>query len=89
MTPRNRTSETGVTLSGSATTRRKTATVILSTENRRQTLSAARVRFRALMRWLPDWQFVWQLSAWAVLFLVTVVGQLLPPVRAYAGLVHR
>ena len=48
-----------------------------------------RVRFRALMRWPPDWQFVWQLSAWAVLFLVTVVGLLLPPVRAYAGLVHR
>jgi hypothetical protein len=47
------------------------------------------VRFRALMRWPPDWQFVWQLSAGAALFLVTVVGLLLPPVRAYAGLVHR
>ncbi len=47
------------------------------------------VRFRALMRWPPDWQFVWQLSAGAVLFLVTIVGLLLPPVRAYAGLVQR
>jgi len=55
----------------------------------RAALSAARVRFRALLRWPPDWQFVWQLSAGAVLFLVTVVGLLLPPVRAYAGLVHR
>jgi hypothetical protein len=36
------------------------------------------VRFRALMGWPPDWQFVWQLSAGAVLFLVTVVGLLLP-----------
>jgi hypothetical protein len=25
----------------------------------------------------------------AVLFLVTVVGLVIPPVRAYAGLVHR
>ena len=47
------------------------------------------VRFRAFMSWPPDWQFVWQLSAGAALFLVTVVGLLLPRVRAYAGLVHR
>jgi hypothetical protein len=32
---------------------------------------------------------VWQLFAGAALFLVTVVGLLLPPVRAYSGLVRR
>ncbi len=39
------------------------------------------VRFRALMSCPPDWHFVWQLPAGAALFLVTVVGLLLPPVR--------
>lgn len=32
---------------------------------------------------------VWQLLAGAALFLVTAAGLLLPPVRAYAGLVRR
>jgi hypothetical protein len=32
---------------------------------------------------------VWQLFAGAALFVATVVGLLLPPVRAYAGLVRR
>jgi hypothetical protein len=32
---------------------------------------------------------VWQLFAGAALFLVTVVGLLLPPVRAYSGFVRR
>ncbi|HEY6791459.1 MAG TPA: hypothetical protein VI365_29520 [Trebonia sp.] len=32
---------------------------------------------------------VWQLFAGAALFLATVVGLLLPPVRGYAGLVRR
>jgi hypothetical protein len=32
---------------------------------------------------------VWQLFAGAALFLATVIGLLLPPVRAYAGLARR
>jgi hypothetical protein len=47
--------------------------------------AAAAIGYAASMSGAP----VWQLFAGAALFLVTVVGLLLPPVRAYAGLVHR
>jgi hypothetical protein len=46
---------------------------------------AAAIGYPSLMRGAP----AWQLLAGTALFLVAVVGLLLPPVRAYAGLVRR
>jgi hypothetical protein len=51
--------------------------------------ATAWIGYDSLMSWSPDWQFVWELSAVGALVLVTVVGLLLRPVRAYAGLVRR
>jgi hypothetical protein len=50
---------------------------------------AAALGYKTLKDWPFDWQLLWQLTAGAALFLVTVAGLLLPPVRAYAGLVRR
>jgi hypothetical protein len=50
---------------------------------------AAWTGYDSLMSWPPDWRFVWKLSAAGALFLVTVAGLLLRPVRAYTGLVRR
>jgi hypothetical protein len=50
--------------------------------------AAAAIGYKTLMDWPLDWQLLWQVSAGAALFLVAVVGLLLPPVRAYAGLVR-
>jgi len=50
---------------------------------------AAALGYKTLKDWPLDWQFLWQVTAGAALFLVAVVGLLLPPVRAYAGLVRR
>jgi hypothetical protein len=47
--------------------------------------AAAAIGCAASMNGSPVWQFF----AGAVLFLVAVAGLLLPPVRAYAGLVRR
>jgi hypothetical protein len=49
---------------------------------------AAALAYKTLKDWPLDWQFLWQVTAGTALFLVTVVGLLLPPVRAYAGLVR-
>jgi hypothetical protein len=49
---------------------------------------AAAVGYKTLKDWPLDWQLLWQVTAGAALFLVTVAGLLLPPVRAYAGLVR-
>jgi hypothetical protein len=50
---------------------------------------AAAIGYKILKDWPLDWQLLWQLTASAALFLVAVAGLLLPPVRAYAGLVRR
>jgi hypothetical protein len=50
---------------------------------------AAALGYMTLRDWPLDLQLLWQLTAGAALFLVTVAGLLLPPVRAYAGLVRR
>jgi hypothetical protein len=50
---------------------------------------AAAIGYKILKDWPLDWQLLWQLTAAAALFLVAVAGLLLPPVRAYAGLVRR
>jgi uncharacterized membrane protein (UPF0136 family) len=49
---------------------------------------AAAVGYKTLKDWPLDWQLLWQVTAGAALFLVTIAGLLLPPVRAYAGLVR-
>jgi hypothetical protein len=51
--------------------------------------AAAALGYKTLKDWPLDWQLLWQLTAGAALFLVAVAGLLLPPVRAYAGLVRR
>ena len=51
--------------------------------------AAAWLGYDSLMKWPPDLQLAWKSSAVAVLLLVTVVGLLLRPVRAYSGLVRR
>jgi hypothetical protein len=51
--------------------------------------AAAWIGYDSLMSWPPDWQFVWKLSAAGALFLVTIAGLLLRPVRVYTGLVRR
>jgi len=50
---------------------------------------AAALGYKTLKDWPLDWQLLWQVTAGAALFLVTVAGLLLRPVRAYAGLVRR
>ena len=50
---------------------------------------AAALAYKTLKDWPLDLQLLWQVTAGAALFLVAVVGLLLPPVRAYAGLVRR
>jgi len=50
---------------------------------------AAALGYMTLRDWPLDLQLLWQLTAGVALFLVTVAGLLLPPVRAYAGLVRR
>jgi hypothetical protein len=50
---------------------------------------AAALGYKTLRDWPLDLQLLWQLTAGAALFVVTVAGLLLPPVRAYAGLVRR
>jgi hypothetical protein len=51
--------------------------------------AAAALGYKTLKDWPLDWQLLLLLTAGAALFLVTVAGLLLPPVRAYAGLVRR
>jgi hypothetical protein len=51
--------------------------------------AAAALGYITLKDWPPDWQLLWQATAGTALFLVTVAGLLLPPVRAYTGLVRR
>jgi hypothetical protein len=50
---------------------------------------AAAVGYKTLRDWPLDWPLLQLATAGAVLFLVAVGGLLLPPVRAYAGLVRR
>ena len=50
---------------------------------------AAAVGYKTLRDWPLDWPLLQVATAGAVLFLVAVGGLLLPPVRAYAGLVRR
>jgi hypothetical protein len=50
---------------------------------------AAALAYKTLKDWPLDWQFLCDMTAAAALFLVAVAGLLLPPVRAYAGLVRR
>jgi hypothetical protein len=50
---------------------------------------AAALGYKILKDGPLDWQLLWQVTAAAVLFLVTVAGLLHPPVRAYVGLVRR
>ena len=50
---------------------------------------AAALAYKTLRDWPLDLQFLWQMTAAAALFLCAVAGLLLPPVRAYAGLVRR
>jgi hypothetical protein len=50
---------------------------------------AAALGYKTLRDWPLDLQFLWQVTAAAALFLIAVVGLLLRPVRAYAGLVRR
>jgi hypothetical protein len=53
-------------------------------------LVAAALGYKTLKDWPPlDLQALWQLTAVTALFLVTIFGLLLRPVRAYAGLVRR
>jgi hypothetical protein len=53
------------------------------------TALAAALAYKTLKDWPLDWQFLQEVTAGAALFLVAVVGLLLRPVRAYAGLVRR
>jgi hypothetical protein len=50
---------------------------------------AAALAYKTLKDWPFNWEFFQQVTAGAALFLVAVVGLLLRPVRAYAGLVRR
>jgi len=50
---------------------------------------AAALGYKTLKDWPLDLQLLGQVTAGAALFLVALVGLLLPPVRAYAGLVRR
>jgi hypothetical protein len=50
---------------------------------------AAALAYKTLKDWPLDFQFLCQVTAAAALFLVAVVGLLLPPVRAHAGFVRR
>jgi uncharacterized membrane protein (UPF0136 family) len=47
---------------------------------------AGALGYKTLKDWPLDLQFLWQVTAGTALFLVAVVGLLLPPVRAYTGL---
>jgi hypothetical protein len=49
---------------------------------------AAALAYKALKDWPLDLRLLGQMTAGAALFLAAVVGLLLPPVRAYAGLVR-
>jgi len=51
--------------------------------------AAAAIGYETLRDWPVDWPLLWQVSAAAALFLLTLVGLLLSLVRAYAGLVRR
>ena len=53
------------------------------------TAAAAALAYKTLRDWPLDLQFLGYMTAAAALFLVAVAGLLLPPVRAYAGLVRR
>jgi hypothetical protein len=50
---------------------------------------AAALGCKILEGWPRDSQLLWQVTAAAALFLVAAAGLLLPPVRAYTGLVRR
>jgi hypothetical protein len=50
---------------------------------------AAALGYKTLKDWPLDWQLLQLLTAGAALLLATVAGLLLPPVRAYSGLVRR
>jgi hypothetical protein len=50
---------------------------------------AAALGYKTLKDWPLDLQLLEQVTVGTVLFLVAVVGLLLPPVRAYAGLIRR
>ena len=52
-------------------------------------LVAAALGYKTLKDWPLDFQVLCLLTAATALFLVTVAGLLLPPVRSYAGLVRR
>jgi hypothetical protein len=49
----------------------------------------AAIGYKTLKDWPLDLQLLEQVTAATALFLVAVAGLLLPPVRAYAGLVRR
>lgn len=50
---------------------------------------AAGLGYKTLKDWPLDFQLLWQLTLGTTLFLAAVVGMLLRPIRAYAGLVRR
>ena len=50
---------------------------------------AVAVGYETLENWPIDVQLLWLLTAVTALFLVTIFGLLLRPVRTYAGLVRR
>jgi len=52
-------------------------------------LAAAALGYKTIRDWPLDLQLLEQLTAVTALFLVTIFGLLLRPVRAYAGLVRR
>jgi hypothetical protein len=52
-------------------------------------LLAAALGYKTIRDWPLDLQLLEQLTAVTALFLVTIFGLLLRPVRAYAGLVRR
>jgi hypothetical protein len=49
---------------------------------------AAAVAYKTFKDWPLDWQLLKEVTAATALFLVAVVGLLLRPIRAYAGLVR-
>jgi hypothetical protein len=51
--------------------------------------AAAAIGYEFLTNWPIDWHLLWLFTAAAALFLVTVAGLLLRPVRTYAGLARR
>ena len=52
-------------------------------------LAAAALGYKTIRDWPLDLQLLEQLTAVTALFLATIFGLLLRPVRAYAGLVRR